>query len=513
MQYEQLRRQQDEQRRRERQAAIRDQERRWRDEGLDDDAIERRWEELRVKQQQEAKERAERQRQLDEEQKRERAKNTLANNVNSYGLFGLATWAVRGVAAGLSEAMKEAAAKEAPKAARREAAARKPAAAEATKQTVAVSSAASTVTCPRCGRSVASSGLGNHLASCQAGEWERAAQQPRPLTRSADEGRESLTPSPLKEAVQLSCEAHEHYRQQRYAEAKPLYERALAIYARERGPDHGDTVIARSFLAEVEKECSSAPLQLTVPPEADNGQRGWNGTLPEVPHARHDLPIDDQWYVWTQGLLHPEGPLSKKEMIRRIDSGELRDEAFCWHPRLAAFRCVSLVRQDGKLGPQPPSAEPYHVLSQRFDQLVAKKIPVLFWVEAGRLIENPSAEDIRLSVQKEETLILGLGEYTFMQCTRITYEEPYCYSLEFQNGSVERQYEAVDGPILADRVADAMCKYLRRDLSWRSDFRWKRVALNGGPVKTAGTPPKRKATKNTSKATSKKKKKKKGGNE
>lgn len=492
------------------------QEHQWRKEGLNDLEIECRWDGLRKKREQEAKIRAERideyVEQLREERRRERAKNTLVNNVNSYGLFGLATWAVRGVAAGLSEAMKEAAASEAAKKQadarqQREAATRKP---------------PNTVACPRCGRGIASRDMGLHVASCQAGEWERSliapgqaqpSQPPIELARKDDAtDTRPNNSSPLSEAVQLSCAAHDHYRQQRYAEAKPLYEKALAIYEKQHGPDYEDTVIIQWFLAEVKKGLASSPLEWTSPSQADKAQRGWNGSLPEVPHTRHGLPIGDQWYVWTPGLVHPEGPLSKEEMLRRIDSGEVKDDAFCWQPPLATFRYVFLVRRDGQLGPVPRGSDAaYAVASQQYGQLIAKKIPALLWVEAGRVIESPTAEDIRPAVQAAETLILGLEECRFIQCSRITYEEPFCYVLEFQDGSEEFHYEAVDRLILGDRVANALCKYVRRDLSWRSDFEWRRVALESGPTTAASKPATQKAKKKASKSARKKRKGRNGG--
>jgi hypothetical protein len=69
---------------------------------------------------------------------------------------------------------------------------------------------------------------------------------------------------------------------------------------------------------------------------------------------------------------------------------------------------------------------------------------------------------------------LGADPDTYLQCAE-QQEPPYEYVLEYQDGSLDRHYHAVDGPITLDRVLAAFIKYLRRDSSWRSDFRWEMI--------------------------------------
>lgn len=54
---------------------------------------------------------------------------------------------------------------------------------------------------------------------------------------------------------------------------------------------------------------------------------------------------------------------------------------------------------------------------------------------------------------------------------------PREYILEYQDGSTAEHYRATDESINLERVADALSKYLRRDESWKSDFRWKKLAI------------------------------------
>lgn len=49
--------------------------------------------------------------------------------------------------------------------------------------------------------------------------------------------------------------------------------------------------------------------------------------------------------------------------------------------------------------------------------------------------------------------------------------------MEYQDGSLDRHYQAVGGPVPLDRVLAAFLKYLRGDSSWRSDFQWEKMEL------------------------------------
>ena len=97
-------------------------------------------------------------------------------------------------------------------------------------------------------------------------------------------------------------------------------------------------------------------------------------------------------------------------------------------------------------------------------------------LESGRVVPDPTEDDIRSSIEGEEFAILGDDPDTYIQCAEQR-EPPYEYVLEYQDGSLDRHYQAVDGPITLDRVVAAFRKYLRRDPSWRSNFRWEKMDL------------------------------------
>ena len=103
-----------------------------------------------------------------------------------------------------------------------------------------------------------------------------------------------------------------------------------------------------------------------------------------------------------------------------------------------------------------------------------KESPVELTLESGRVIADVAEDDILASIEGEEFAILSADSNTYIQCAEQG-EPPYEYVLEYQDGAPNRHYQAVDGPITLDRVVAAFVKYLRRDSSWRSDFRWEKM--------------------------------------
>ena len=97
-------------------------------------------------------------------------------------------------------------------------------------------------------------------------------------------------------------------------------------------------------------------------------------------------------------------------------------------------------------------------------------------VESGRIIADPTEDDVRTSISAEEFAILGIDDRTYIQYAEQP-EPPYDYVLEYQDGSLDSHFTAVDGPITRDRVISAFIKYLRQDTSWQIDFRWQKMVL------------------------------------
>ena len=95
---------------------------------------------------------------------------------------------------------------------------------------------------------------------------------------------------------------------------------------------------------------------------------------------------------------------------------------------------------------------------------------------SGRVIADPAEADVLAQIGREEFAILGVNPDTYIQCAAQT-GPPYEYVLEYQDGSIDEHYAAVDGPITLDRVTAAFLKYLRGDPSWWSDFRWEKMDL------------------------------------
>jgi len=95
---------------------------------------------------------------------------------------------------------------------------------------------------------------------------------------------------------------------------------------------------------------------------------------------------------------------------------------------------------------------------------------------SGRVIAAVTEDDIRSVIEGEEFAILGIDPHYYIQCAKQK-EPPYEYVLEYQDGSLDQHYQLVDGPITLDHVISAFLKYLRRDMSWQSDFQWERQEL------------------------------------
>lgn len=93
---------------------------------------------------------------------------------------------------------------------------------------------------------------------------------------------------------------------------------------------------------------------------------------------------------------------------------------------------------------------------------------------SGRTIRGVTENDIRSHVEGEEYAILSLKPDSYIQCAEQN-ESSDAYVLEYQDGSRAAHFQAVDEPITLERVLSAFVKYLRGDVSWRSDFRWEKM--------------------------------------
>ena len=97
-------------------------------------------------------------------------------------------------------------------------------------------------------------------------------------------------------------------------------------------------------------------------------------------------------------------------------------------------------------------------------------------LESGRVIAWPTEADVRDALLREEFAILSVDGGTYIQFAERKCP-PYEYHLEYQDGGLDRHYQAADGPITMERVVAAFFSYLRGESSYRSDFRWERMEL------------------------------------
>lgn len=95
-------------------------------------------------------------------------------------------------------------------------------------------------------------------------------------------------------------------------------------------------------------------------------------------------------------------------------------------------------------------------------------------LESGTQIDSVVLADLS-RIEGEEFAILSIDADTYMQCAD---QEEGEYLLEYQTGSIDQHFGAVDKPITLDRVMAAFGKYLNNDPSWVDDFKWELLDLS-----------------------------------
>jgi hypothetical protein len=107
-------------------------------------------------------------------------------------------------------------------------------------------------------------------------------------------------------------------------------------------------------------------------------------------------------------------------------------------------------------------------------------------LEIGTVLNNPTAAQIDKALRSLNWLednsfaVLAVEDWTYMQTAEEDnpdYQEPY-FVLEYQEGSLEEHYHAVDGPLTLEQVIEAFQKYAHGDESWREDFEWEKQDLS-----------------------------------
>jgi hypothetical protein len=94
-------------------------------------------------------------------------------------------------------------------------------------------------------------------------------------------------------------------------------------------------------------------------------------------------------------------------------------------------------------------------------------------LESGDVYEDVGEADIVEAIKGDGFAILGDDPMTYIQCAPHP-ETPAEFVLEYQDGSLKRHFHAIDAPVTMDRVVGAFGKYLRKDPSWKRDFKWQK---------------------------------------
>lgn len=104
--------------------------------------------------------------------------------------------------------------------------------------------------------------------------------------------------------------------------------------------------------------------------------------------------------------------------------------------------------------------------------------------ERGPAIDRPAPDQLsdglrRLSLPDNSFAILDGGPLTYLQ---VAAEGGGRYLLEYQEGSVDRHYQATS-PLSLDQVTAAFLSYLGEDARWRTAAEWRRIPV--GPAAIA----------------------------
>jgi hypothetical protein len=113
---------------------------------------------------------------------------------------------------------------------------------------------------------------------------------------------------------------------------------------------------------------------------------------------------------------------------------------------------------------------------------------MLLKLEDGTTINKPTAVQIDEALRTldwrsdNSFAILERAEWFYLQTAQedVAEQQESFYFLEYQEGSLDEHYGAVDGPITLDRVIEAFQKYARGDNSWLDDFTWEKMDLELG---------------------------------
>ncbi len=98
-------------------------------------------------------------------------------------------------------------------------------------------------------------------------------------------------------------------------------------------------------------------------------------------------------------------------------------------------------------------------------------------LESGKIIDQPTADDIKTMIPAEEFAILSQLDQRYIQF--VCHKDIGLYILEYRDGSADSHFSTRTPVSSIDHVISAFQKYLVGDDTWKSDFEWTRDELNG----------------------------------
>jgi len=98
------------------------------------------------------------------------------------------------------------------------------------------------------------------------------------------------------------------------------------------------------------------------------------------------------------------------------------------------------------------------------------------------LINNVSETEIIAEFDKfgediDDFVVLSKNDMNYIQSALSDFEGEDGLLLEYQEGSLDRHYHAIDSNITKDLVLATFLKYLNGDASWKEQFNWEKTVI------------------------------------
>jgi hypothetical protein len=79
--------------------------------------------------------------------------------------------------------------------------------------------------------------------------------------------------------------------------------------------------------------------------------------------------------------------------------------------------------------------------------------------------------------EEDDFVVLSKNDMNYIQAALSDFEEEEGMLLEYQEGSLDKHFHAIDTNITKDQVLAAFLLYLKADASWKEQFSWEETVI------------------------------------